>query len=126
MTHEQLEAKRALQSQRTATVERILRENLTPAEREAEMQHLVHLDGQIAAFDEPPPAVPNEAVAKLSPAAAKARAAEIRAMPEFWRPDTTFGKDGKQIITRQQRDVLARELVELDTRSAGPDEGDAS
>lgn len=126
MTFEQVEKLRAIRAEQNATRERLLTGNMTMAERKAEQDHLVELTRQAieveeAAAPKPPPPVSD--AGKITPEEARARAAAIRARPEFWKPDNTFDKDGKAVITRQEHERLKAELLEFDARSRETAEG---
>lgn len=118
MTFEQLEQLRAIRAEKNAARERLLTAVMTHAEREVEVQHLVELtrretEAQGTVEPAPPPRL--ESVAKLTPEGAAKRAAEIRAMPAYWRPSVP-DQEGR-VVTKEQHEALCRELVECTGRS---------
>lgn len=62
----------------------------------------------------PSPAFPD--VAQLKPAEAAAKAAAIRARPEYFKPDLV--KDGKRVVTAEEHARLVQEHSELLARAA--------
>lgn len=120
MTLAALDAQLATRTEIAAARERIYSGRVFGADLQLESQRLVLLTAKLleleeAAQSKAPP--PNPEFAKLPAEEAGKRAAAIRDRPEYWRPDSTFDKDGARVITREAHQALVREHHELVSRA---------
>lgn len=94
---------------------------LTHAQRELELERLSAINEELASLaaksaPPPPPPVLKDVGSITAETAAK-RAAEIRARPEYWKPNLR-DKDGQLVITAEAHANLVREHSELLARAA--------